>query len=1263
MAAATNAVATADVPPEGTRATMDDGIVLLSAILRQHTLVGYQLKEFNDLIEHGLARIMRQMFHVERLIRNTRTATEEDRKITTFKLDIQFSDVVVSPPTYGTYTRGLEDMLPNRARTSMTSYAGRVSMVIHVTITATTVDRQAIERTAKTSLLPITRMPIMVGSSACHTAHMSRRALMAVRESPDDTGGYFIVSSRGHKANELTISSADSTRFNTINVHRRQGRNEEVRSDIISQPGWSAYENSSQLVVRLMRSGAITVSVTSVRLQLDQMPLVLLFRLFGMVADTDTVDTVLAHEQRRDTTVYRVIEEILARGLYVCTEKGSVPYAPLIYELDRSELASKVGAIIATYVRSDVALTTNPDAVRYLHQDLLGTLDRVVLPHMGQTPETRINKLRFIGMMLHQMLLVHLEVLPPTDRDSFKTKRAFSGSVQISKVMKTIVNKHVVMPITRALRGDLENKPFDQITPTRIVEIVSGVIWRGNNTMGDELERVIVSSSRTREHATNQFTGAPTSNAARRQLPTHVLERKCAMHTVSALRGVTAAGAKAAKGSDRATKMRLYHPSHTGVICPFKSADTGETVGTNRELASAAILSMAEDAAALRAELLNDVDPLASVPPRAGAGRALVFVNGEWLGFARAEYGRDAPAAHTLALRYRDRRRRNDPRVSHHTTIECNYSSNRLEFWTETGRIAHPMLIVHNNRAAYDAACTAGAAPAVEFNQWVNFTHEHARAILAGRLTFMALLNTVGFIEYLTPEEIDNGYFAQGFNELYAAAHDPTQQFTHLPIPQGMISYTALISPLLAHTQPVRVTYETNQGRQACGWATLMWPFRARTRTFVQYTISRGVVSTLANNYVRCDGYNCMVAIMSAGGMNMEDSNVINQDSRQRGLFDGIFYVVVTVLRERNDSIGMPDRATTCDMKSEHNYSKLVNGTVPVGTRVVRGDVLVGRYARITRGAAASGAPVRYQFRDRSVTYSDPDPAVVDFVTNPQGAEGETSVLVRLVKERPMVVGDKGSSRAGNKFIVSSLRPQADMPYTEDGLTPDCMFNPHSMPGRMTIGQLLESALGLAGGALGRMFDGTALRAPTTESIGEALRAAGFRQGGYSMMYNPRTGRPIGKAICFGINTIQRLQKFVSDENYAVATTCATDNTTHQPLPGRGTEGGLRLGEMEQWCLNGQGVTSFQLQKNGPDSNGCMMYVCRRCCGMAGVVVRVDEDAGGTTHICRDCGPHADIVEVPTGRTSIVFRQELNSAGIDLRLGLTPHAYLPEGAQ
>jgi len=1208
----------------------DDMYVLIDSVVAENGLVGHNLSSFNQLMSEGVTHILTQLFKLDMTMKDHRDQTPIDRDRKSIRIQFHFTDANVGLPSYTSHPMGnIVDLIPNKARISGLTYSAPLTLAAEVKLTATYEDGRTKELNAEIPLFQVSNIPVMVRSNRCHTHHCTREALKALEEDPNEPGGYFIA-----KGGEYVVELLENIRFNKIHIHKAMKQNEIVRGEFISQAG-GAYEHSAHFIIRYMLSGAITIEINSIKFSKTKIPFYLIFRIFGMTSDRDILEQIVYDLSSKSPVVGHMLE-ILEKAVHMKSDK----FEDLRDVLDREQIIQSMAVVLSSFVTNTTAYQQSEEAIKYLNDNLISMLDRVLLPHMGITADSRRNKLRFLGMMIQNVLLVEMGIMQPTDRDSYYNKRTHGAGVSIAKTIKTQFNQSVVSAVIKSLKREVKNTPFEELSPSDLVNAFKSPL--SSSDLDKMMEQSITSGNK--EIVTNR-------QMHMNRVSTQILERKNMLNTLVSLRTVTTHNASnSSKQTQRADMMRRVHPSYTGFICVAKSADTGENVGMSKELAITCNVCDAGEALTLKAYLLSDpaIIPLDDVLPADIMRQELatIFINGEWIGCCH-----DAPS---VVARYRALRRESrivDPRA----TITWDPIVDSIEFLLDVGRLSRPLLIVHSNIVEYKAAARAAykakdPSMKIEFKQNILLTKQHINDILAGRGTIESL-RSEGILEFVSPEESVNCLISRSITNLREHRTDPTITYTHCELHEiAIFGLSTLISPYGNHTQPARVTYETNQGRQTCGWYAFNWPFRSDKNRFFQFHNEMPLVKTMAHRYIHPNGVNTSVAYMIYGGDNMEDSAIVNRASVDRGMFNGLFFRTEKVTLEKGEQFMTPDPTITRNMKPNASYEKLVDGFVTEGTEVKKGDVLIGLVVKMQKREEGDSNS-SFQYLDRSMVYRQDETAIVDKVWKPRGANDELFGLVKLRYTRKLIIGDKMSSRSGNKSICARILAQSDMPTKEDGTTVDMIINPHSFPTRMTIGQLLETRECKINARLGRISDGTPFHKIDHDQAVKELTDNGFRYNGCERMFNGMTGEYFDAAIFTSFTYHQRLQKFVSDDKYAVAGSGPTDAVTGQPLGSKNARGGLRIGEMEGWTLGSQGAMMTLHEKFSVDSDGRKMYVCRRCGEMA--IYNKRE----SIYICKGCGPLADITTVDSCQSAIVMAEELRSSNVRMQFQVSPFAF------
>ena len=1204
--------------------------ILYSEINKSNTIESIT-KAFDDLVDNGIPLIIENMFRIDTIIQNERTITAEDRSRKSFQLIIQFHSFKLKKPTYITYIHGkVNNLYPKHSRISGIPYAGEMTLCATLTLKSFNLKGSIDEKIFEIPSFPIGNLSIMVGSRNCHTYNCNKTTLREIGEDPSDMGGYFIA-----KGSEYLIDHYENIRYNDLHIHSHSKNGELIRGEFLSQAG-SAFDNSSQLSIRLMANGQITLEINSVRFERVSLPFYIYYRIFGMTSDKDIVQTIV-FDIDDQSSITKSLLLILEKAFHLADTASQ----PLIYELNREKLVQMVSERISKYVNK-LALNTD-NAIQFINEDLLGNankpggLDKVLLPHVGTTSDSRIEKLRFIGLLIRKSLLVHLGILQPTDRDNYCNKRIHGAGVSLAKTFKTQFNSIIIIPVKNAIKKNLRNNEWGAISDKLINDIFRHSIIP--NDLSRAIEQSITSGSGTITIR---------KRTSQNRISSQIYERKNSTYNIGSLRTITAPNAgNASKQTERASMMRRVHPSGIGFICTSRSPDTGETVGMRKELTISSSITINHDSLSLKIHLskdenvmmLNTINSVQIIRLKLSK----IFVNGEWIGFCKKGY--------EFVDRYR-KYRRSGVIVDRQTTITYNFITDEINFLLDTGRLMRPLLCVYNNISEYNQLLNDGlekkSDTPFKFIQNILFTKKHVQDLIHNKLNIDDL-EKMGIIEYITVEEHENCLIADNIDTLKENANNILLQYTHCDIEQTLLSFTAHIAPFANHTQPARITLETNQARQTCGWYNLNFPHRTDKNKSFQFVVESPMVQTLTQNFVSPNGINIIVAYTSYLGDNQEDSAILNQASVDRGMFSCAFFSFELAELEKNETFCTPNPLITKNIRPNANYAKLDNGFIRVGQIVRTDDVMVGRVAKIYKEKGSQDN--KYEYNDRSLIYRKKEPALVEDVLFPRGVNDELVVIVKLRYERQLRVGDKLSSRSGNKCIVALMLPQSDMPFTETGLTPDIIINTHSIPTRMTIGQMIESRVGIISAHKGVIADGTAFMPLDHYEIEEDAKKYGLRPNCRSRLFNGMTGDYMDSAIYIVPTFMQKLQKYVLDDEQSVSGTGPTDAITGQPLGGKKLAGGIRMGEMEVSNLVVHGVMKNLNEKLMNDSDGRTLYICRGCSDTA--IYNELQDI----YKCVRCGEMADIVGVNSTKSAILFREELAAANIGTKLILDPRRF------
>jgi DNA-directed RNA polymerase II subunit RPB2 len=460
--------------------------------------------------------------------------------------------------------------------------------------------------------------------------------------------------------------------------------------------------------------------------------------------------------------------------------------------------------------------------------------------------------------------------------------------------------------------------------------------------------------------------------------------------------------------------------------------------------------------------------------------------------------------------------------------------------------------------------------------------------------------------------------------------------------------------PFPEHNQSPRNTYQCAQAKQAMGVYATNYNERMDKTAYVLNYPCRPLVDTRVMNLIQLNkipsGCNINVAIMTHTGYNQEDSVLINKGSIDRGLFQTTIYH--TEKDEDKQKINgdeeircKPDQTKTKGMKFG-NYGKVNSkGVMPENSLVENRDVIIAKVTPIKENRNDHTKVIKYE--DQSKLYRTGEETYIDKNYIDRNGDGYSFAKVRLRTTRKPVIGDKFSSRHGQKGTVGNIIPEEDMPFTSNGDRPDIIINPHAIPSRMTIGQLKETLLGKVLIELGLFGDGTSFGELHVEDISTKLLELGYEAHGNVLMHNGLTGDQIECNVFMGPVFYQRLKHMVNDKQHSRSIGPMV-NLTRQPAEGRSRDGGLRFGEMEKDAMVSHGAAKFTRGRMYDASDKYSVHICKRC----GLVASYNNEMH--IHHCRTCDNRSDFAYVEIPYACKLLFQELTTMNVVPRV-ITDH--------
>jgi len=594
-----------------------------------------------------------------------------------------------------------------------------------------------------------------------------------------------------------------------------------------------------------------------------------------------------------------------------------------------------------------------------------------------------------------------------------------------------------------------------------------------------------------------------------------------------------------------------------------------------------------------------------------------VYINAKFIGTV------DNPTAFVDDVR--DLRRKGD--LDANVNITYNSDASEIQLWSDEGRARKPLIVVKEGVSL--------------------LTEKHVEQLSNGEITWIDLIRQ-GVIEYLDAAEEEDLLVAYDDSEL-------TEEHTHLEIVPGAISgVTTALVPFGNHTPSSRLIIGSKNQKQSLGFYAANYHLRMDMDANVLHYPHFPIVKTKIHDVTDYDehpsGQNMVVAIMCYDGYNMEDGVILNKASVQRGLARSTYYRPVSAEELRYsggliDEISVPDKEVK-GYRSEKDYVFLEgDGIIYPEAKVAEGSVVIGRTSppRFLSGLDEYNLSAAVR-RESSVSLKHGESGVADFVMITENEEGNKLVQVRLREERIPEIGDKFTSRHGQKGVTGILVPQQDLPFSISGIAPDLIFTPHGISSRMTISHLIELLGGKVGALSGRYVDGTLFESESEMDLREELSGLGFREDGREVFIDGRTGKQMLARIYVGNMYYLRLRHMVSNKMQSRARG-PIQLLTRQPTEGKAKEGGLRLGEMEKDTFIAHGASLLLKERFNADKT--IIPICETSGLMGHYDARKSGRAVSSLH-----GDNSEMSNVEMSYAFKLLLDEIRSLGVYTKLNL-----------
>ena len=1017
-----------------------------------------------------------------------------------------------------------------------------------------------------------------------------REKLQYIGEDPDDSGGYFIVG-----GSERALVSLEDLAPNRVLVEKEEKYNSVIEvAKVFSQRG--GYRALTALEKKA--DGILMVSVPAVA---GSIPVIVVMKALGLERDDEIYRSIVSHD-KMSVIVMANIEEAENKELYppngIRTHRDAIAY------LEKRFAAGQ--------------------AKEYREKRISQILDTSLLPHLGVSKEDRLKKAYYLGRMARRVLELHLNLRKADDKDHLANKRIKLSGDLLEEMFRTAFD---------ALMKDLKYQLERTYNRKKGIRVRAAV-------RQDVLTQKIMHAM-----STGNWIGGRTGVS-------QLLDRTSHMSALSHLRRIISPLTR----SQPHFEARDLHPTQWGRLCPNETPE-GQNCGLVNN--AALIIDVSEgypEEGVMK--ILRNLGLKKMEFEKEGFSR--VYLNGNLVGYVKD--GSD------LTNEIRNRRRKG--LISDQVNIRFDSSTGEVIINSDKGRIRRPLLTIENKKVKYNSKVREKLRQGkinVEdlvkdgIVEWIDAEEEENTYVavyaydIPERCIHCGIAIGRNDVEWVNPGEDKIILKCKHCGHTFDVENKITAEHTHLEIdPLLILGAIAGCVPYPHHNSSPRITMGAAMMKQSLGLPAANYRRRPDTRGHLLHYPQAPLVKTKAMDFVnfmrRPAGQNAVVAVISYHGYNMQDAIVMNKASVDRGFGRSTFFRTYKS-EERRYPGGQEDRFETPspDVRgamTEDSY-RLLNedGIIPPEVYVKGGNVLIGKTSPprfLDEEMELLGPQKR---RESSITMRPEEEGWVDSVLLTVSENNSRLVKVKVRDERIPELGDKFASRHGQKGVVGILVPQCDMPFTESGVIPDLVVNPHGIPSRMTVGHVLEMIGGKVASLEGEFVDGTVFSGEPEKALREALVKHGFKYSGRETMYDGITGKKIDADIFVGVIYYQKLHHMVAGKFHA-RSRGPVQILTRQPTEGRSRLGGLRFGEMERDTLIAHGTAMVIKDRLLDNSDGVVLYVCGN--PECGHVAIYDHKKGVLR--CPVCGNTTNIYPIETSYAFKLMRDELASLGVIMRL-------------
>jgi DNA-directed RNA polymerase II subunit RPB2 len=1138
-----------------------------------NNLVAHHLESYNDFFNYGINRIFRENNPIRFIEREDEADSSSKRNECLLYLGgkegtkIYFGKPIIYDDNHAHY------MYPNDARLRNMTYGTTIHYDVEVDFIYYKGDEKK-EHSITLNKIYLGRFPIMLQSDLCILKSLNKDVRFNMGECKNDYGGYFIIDGK-----EKVVIPQEKFADNMLYIRKNKNDDNYSHSAEIRSVSEDASKPIRTTAIKIvapspsLSNNQIVVAVPNVR---KPVPLFILMRALGVISDKDIIKTCLLDiEKNKD---------------YVDLFIPSVHDANKIFN---QETALKY---IATFTKRGTV------------SSVIEILTDYFLPHIGEV--NFLDKAFFVGYMVFKLLKVYTLQEKPTDRDNFRFKRIeLTGSLIYDLFREYfLIQKRSIS--TKIDKEYYYHKGGYKDTDELVEDSASREInkYKNSDNFIALIETNFKEFFKDREVELGfkkAFKGNWGSESHTKRLGVVQDLNRLSYYTfISHLRKINLP----LDASAKVVGPRLLNSSQWGLIDPIDTPDGGN-IGLHKHLAISTHISSGSSSAELIYWLRKNT-PLKLIlecHTEYLANSTKVLVNGNWIGVVDNPINTVTNSANNnnigdMGLVELLKLYRRNGIIPTFTSISFDYEHNEITIYTDAGRLTRPVYYIDNSEKSYDRKdvleliqeeklswqqIVSGfkkkedelfnfkSNKVYEINELYNDLHIENLKGMSNEV-YNTLQKYKSIIDYLDTAEEESALIANQNDD-----NKKNKYYTHVEIDPSLIlgvMGNLIIYP--EHNPVTRNSFSCGQSKQAVSMYHTNYQMRIDKMGVVlnygQIPLIKSRYLEYINNEEIPYGVNAIVAIMCYTGYNVEDAILINEGAIQRGIFRTTYYSMYEAREESSKVSGMVnsrfaniEKNNVVKIKPGYDYSLLDDyGMIKENTPLNDKIVLIGKIT--------SDMENKDRFVDDSVKPKKGQLGFVDksFIT--QGEEGFNIAKVRIREERIPAIGDKMASRAGQKGTLGLIIPEEDMPFTADGIRPDLIINPHAIPSRMTIGQIVESLFGKVCTSYGAFGDCTAfqVKGSNYSTYAPFLVKAGFNSTGNQILYNGMSGEQIQSDIYIGPTYYMRLKHMVKDKiNYRA--TGPRTNLTRQTVQGRANDGGLRIGEMERDGVLAHGMSYF----------------------------------------------------------------------------------------